>query len=60
MGVSQSEEMGRTRRAILDEIEVEGVRESLRREFGKQLWCEESWLKGERIYEVLMWSIVSA
>lgn len=60
LGVSQSEEMGRTRRAILDEIEVEGVRESLRREFGKQLWCEESWLKGERIYEVLMWSIVSA
>lgn len=55
--IHEQEEKERTRMSIWNGIEAEGTKKSLRREVGKQLWWKDSWLKGEGIYEVLMWSI---
>lgn len=57
MEIYEQEEKERTRMSTWNGIEAEGTKKSLRREVGKQLQCEDSWLKGEGIYEVLMWSI---
>lgn len=48
--------MRRTREATGDRIEVEGTRESLKREVRKQFWCQEGGLKGGGLSEGLLWS----
>lgn len=48
--------MRRTRKATGDRIEVEGTRESLKREVGEKFWCQESGLKKGGLSEGLLWS----
>lgn len=52
----QSEEMRRTIKATGDRTEVEGTRESLKREVGKQFWCQGCGLKEGGHSEGLLWS----
>lgn len=48
--------MWRPRKDTGDKIEVEGTREFLKREIGKQFWYQESGWMGGRFSEGFLWS----
>ena len=48
--------MRRTIKATGDRTEVEGTRESLKREVRKQFWCQGCGLKEGGLSEGLLWS----